>query len=138
VRAALALGGAEVSNGGHNGEVGKLTAELRRLVPRALADRVAEAGHALLETRGETIDVEAWIASADLTAARVGFVLTNDLAAAARVISSEPADTSPLSAKQRLKDLLAFSVSESYFAVRKFLGLDILQSDNTPTVHAFH
>jgi hypothetical protein len=42
------------------------------------------------------------------------------------VISTEPAASSPLPAKQRLKDLLAFSVSEEYFSVRKFLGLDLM------------
>jgi hypothetical protein len=41
------------------------------------------------------------------------------------VISTEPTGTSPLPPKARLKDLLAFSVSEDYFAVRKFLGLEI-------------
>jgi hypothetical protein len=42
------------------------------------------------------------------------------------VISTEPAAVSPFSPKQRLKDLLAYSVSEDYFAVRKFLGLDVM------------
>ena len=38
----------------------------------------------------------------------------------------EPTTISPLPAKQRLKDLLSYSVSEDYFAVRKFLGLELL------------
>lgn len=137
LRAALALDGSEISPGGHNGEVSKLTAELRRLVPRTVATRVSEVGQKLAAARGETIDIQAWMTAADLSAARVGFVLTNDLPCAARVISAEPSDTSPLPAKQRLKDLLVYSVSESYFAVRKRLGLDIMQSDATPRIQAF-
>jgi tetratricopeptide (TPR) repeat protein len=126
LRAALALGGSSIGSGAHNGEVDKVTAELRRAVPRPVAEQLATVGRKLVSARGEVIDLQAWIGAADLTAARVGFALTNDLSAAARVISTEPAGTSPLTAKQRLKDLLAFSVSEDYFAVRKFLGLNLL------------
>jgi tetratricopeptide (TPR) repeat protein len=126
LRAALALAGSSIGSGAHNGEVDKLTAELRRQVPRPVAEQLAVVGRKLVSARGEVIDVQSWIGAADLTAARVGFALTNDLGAAARVISTEPTSTSPLPARQRLKDLLAYSVSEDYFAVRKFLGLELL------------
>jgi hypothetical protein len=43
------------------------------------------------------------------------------VAAAAQVIVADPTDASPLPAKRRLKDLVAFSVSEDYFAVRAAL-----------------
>jgi hypothetical protein len=126
LRSALALGGSSVGPGIHNGEVGKLTDHLRRMVPKPVADQLAVVGRKLLSARGEVIDVQGWLAAADLTAARVGFVLSNALPSAARVISTEPASTSPMPAKQRLKDLLAYSVSEEYFAVRKFLGLEVI------------
>jgi tetratricopeptide (TPR) repeat protein len=126
VRAALVLAGLAVGNGTHNGEVDKLTGELRKLVPRQVTERLAVVARKLVSARGDSIDVQGWITAADLTAARVGFVLTSDLKAAARVISSEPAGSSPLTSKQRLKDLLAYSVSEDYFAVRKLLGLEVV------------
>ena len=125
LRAALILAGSGIGNGPHNGEVDKLTADLRRLVPRAVTERLGVVARKLVSARGEALsatDAQAWMTAADLTAARVGFVLTGDLKAAARVISSEPAGTSPLTSKQRLKDLLAYSVSESYFKVREILG----------------
>jgi hypothetical protein len=126
LRAALALDGTSTGSGPHGGEVAALTAELRRLVPKPITDQLAAVGRKLVTERGDSIDVQAWMGAADLTAARVGFVLTNDLASAARVISTEAAATSPLSAKQRLTDLLAYSVSEDYFAARKFLGLEVM------------
>jgi golgin subfamily B member 1 len=126
LRAALALGGSSIGSGTHNGEVDQLTSDLRRLVPKPVTDQLAAVGRKLIAARGEVIDVQAWMGAADLTAARVGFALTNDLASAARVISTEPAGSSPLGPKQRLKDLLAYSVSEDYFAVRKFLGLEVM------------
>jgi len=126
LRAALALAGAPIGNGAHNGEVDRLTDHLRRLVPRPAAEQLTVVGRKLLAARGEVIDMEAWMAAADMTAARVGFVLANDLGLAARMIATEPAGGSPLPAKQRLRDLLAYSVSEDYFAVRKFLGLALM------------
>jgi tetratricopeptide (TPR) repeat protein len=126
LRAALSLAGSSIGHGSHNGEVDKLHGELRRMVPKSVAEQLAVVGRKLVSARGEVIDVQAWIAATDLTAGRVGFALTSDLPAAARVISTEPAASSPLPAKQRLKDLLAFSVSEEYFSVRKFLGLDLM------------
>ena len=126
LRSALALVGAGIGAGVYNGEVDKLTDQLRRMVPKPVIEQMAVVGQQLLAARGEVIDMEGWMSATDLSAARVGFVLGSDLPAAARVISTEPATTSPLGAKQRLKDLIAYSVSEEYFAVRKFLGLDLM------------
>lgn len=124
LRAALALGGAQVGGGGHNGEVDRLTVQLRKLVPKPDTDKLALIGRKLLQAKGDVIDIQAWLAATDLTASRAGFVLAGDLGSAVRVISTEPAGGSPLPPKQRVKDLLAYSVSEDYFAVRKFLGLE--------------
>jgi hypothetical protein len=126
LRAALALGGSPIGSGMHNGEVDRLTADLRRLVPKPVTDQLAAVGRKLVSARGDVIDVQGWMGAADLTAARVGFTLTNDLASATRVISTEPLGGSPVAPKQRLKDLLAYSVSEDYFIVRKFLGLEVM------------
>ena len=126
LRSALALVGAGIGPGVYNGEVDKLTDQLRRMVPKAVIEQMGVVGQQLLSARGEVIDMEIWMGATDLTAARVGFVLGSDLPAAARVISAEPPATSPLVAKSRLKDLIAYSVSEDYFAVRKFLGLDLM------------
>ncbi|HXI55093.1 MAG TPA: SIR2 family protein [Polyangia bacterium] len=126
LRAALALAGASIGNGSHNGEVDRLTDHLRRLVPRPVSDQLAVVGRKLLAAHGDVIDTEAWMAGSDMTATRVGFVLANDLNTAARMISAEPPGLSPLPAKERLRDLLAYAVSEDYFAVRKFLGLEVM------------
>jgi hypothetical protein len=126
LRAAMTLAGTTIGNGTHNGEVDRLTDHLRRLVPRPVTEQLASVGRKLLAAHSDVIDMEAWMAAADLTAARVGFVLANDLGAAAHMIATEPPGGSPLPVKQRLRDLLAYSVSEDYFAVRKFLGLELM------------
>jgi tetratricopeptide (TPR) repeat protein len=126
VRAALALGGAAVGHGPHNGEVERTRSKLAELVPAPLASELSVVAKRFLEARGEVIDIPAWIAAADLTAARAAFVLSSDLPAAVRVLSAEPAGLTPVPLADRIKDLVAYSVSEEYFAVRQALGLQVV------------
>jgi tetratricopeptide (TPR) repeat protein len=129
LRAALALGGSPLL-GGAVGDVERLAGDLRRVVSKPVVDQLAVVGKHFMAAKGAAVDVavdvQSWMGAVDLTSARVGFSLTGDLAAAARVISTEPTAFSPVAPRQRLKDLLAFSVSEEYFAVRKFLGLEVM------------
>jgi tetratricopeptide (TPR) repeat protein len=71
------------------------------------------------------LDMTQWLGAVDLTASRVGFILAGDFETAARLVSKEPPSSSPLQAKDRLKHLLAYSVSEDYFTVRRHLGVEI-------------
>jgi len=76
----------------------------------------------LLEAAPE-LDMRRWIAGVDLTADRIGFVLSNDLKIANAVIEASPEDSSSLGRKARLRELLAYSVSSPYFELRKRLGI---------------
>ncbi len=113
-------------NGGPplEGEAGQLKAHLARTMPPAALARLAEASRDL-GAEGEPVDIERWIAATDLSAARLALSLTGELAAAFRVISSEPIPLSTIPAHRRMADLVAFSVSDDYFAVRRQLGLAI-------------
>jgi tetratricopeptide (TPR) repeat protein len=126
VRAALALGGAPIGHGPHNGEVERTRSKLAELVQGPLATELSAVAKRFLEVRGEIIDIPAWIAAADLTAARAAFVLSSDLPSAVRVLSAEPAGLTPLPLAERIRDLVAYSVSEDYFAVRHALGLQVV------------
>jgi hypothetical protein len=72
------------------------------------------------------IDLPAWIAAADLSAARAAFVLSSDLPSAVKVLGTEPAGLTPLPLADRIKDLVAYSVSDEYFAVRHAMGLQVV------------
>ena len=76
----------------------------------------------LLEAAPE-LDMKAWMAGVDLTADRIGFVLSNDLKIANAVIEASPEDSSSVSRKDRLSELLAYSISEEYFELRKRIGI---------------
>lgn len=69
------------------------------------------------------LDMKGWMASVDMTADRAGFVFANDLGTAATVIESSPLDASAIPAKERIRQLLAYAVSDEYFSLRKRLGI---------------
>lgn len=109
---------------GDHGDSKELAGQLARSVPRAVLEHVgAVAGKLGIDARNGVIG--GWRTATDLTANRVGLILCNDLETAARMVATEAAPQSTLSAKDRLRDLLAYSVSEDYFAVRRHLGVTV-------------
>ncbi|HEX7477252.1 MAG TPA: protein kinase [Polyangiales bacterium] len=76
----------------------------------------------LLEAAPE-LDMKGWMAGVDLSADRLGFIASNDLKVANAVIEASPEDASVVSRKDRQRELLVYSVSESYFELRKAVGI---------------
>jgi tetratricopeptide (TPR) repeat protein len=105
-------------------EAQTLAKTLRQQVPRPLLEQVGELSSKLSGRVGNGL-VSGWRTATDLTANRVGFLVSNDLETAAKAIATEGAALSSLSVKDRLRDLLSFAVSENYFNVRRHLGLHI-------------
>ena len=93
-------------------------------MPGPLLEQVGELSKSLTGRIGNGL-VSGWRAATDLTANRVGFIVANDLETAAKAIATEGASLSSMSVKERLRDLLAYAVSEPYFAVRRHLGLHV-------------
>jgi golgin subfamily B member 1 len=108
----------------NNEEAQTLAKTLRQSVPRPLLEQVGELSNKLSGRVGNGL-VSSWRTATDLTANRVGFVVSNDLETAAKAIATEGTALSNLSVKDRLRDLLSFAVSESYFNVRRHLGLHV-------------
>nr|HEX4316927.1 tetratricopeptide repeat protein [Kofleriaceae bacterium] len=123
----MAAGNAAFANAGD--DVKQLAARLRTQVPGPLLEQVGELSVKLGDRVGNGI-ISSWRTATDLTANRVGFVVANDLETAARAIATEGAALSSLSVKDRLRDLLAFAVSEPYFAVRRHLGQHVRSEAN--------
>jgi hypothetical protein len=72
-----------------------------------------------------SIDLSRWSTAVDLTAHRAGFLVANDLALSARFIQMEPATVGGMSAKDKIKELVLYSISEQYFELREHLGIAI-------------
>jgi len=126
--AAVLAGGAPIA--AHDGtpfdggseENKKWAAQLRLQVPGPLLDQVGELSVKLSGRVGNGL-IAGWRTATDLTANRVGLIVSNDFETAARAIATEGAALSTMSVKDRLRDLLAYAVSEPYFQVRRHLGL---------------
>ncbi len=102
----------------------KLAANLRNTVPGAMLEQVAVLSTKVNSRLGNGL-ITGWRSATDLTANRVGLILANDLEIAARLVATEAGAMSTMTAKDRLRDLLAFSVSEGYFTVRRHLGVHV-------------
>jgi hypothetical protein len=72
---------------------------------------------------GRDFDTRKWLQGVALTANRAGFVLSDSLDAAAQILTRDGDDGSQFSVKERIADLVAYSVSEPYLKLRKALGL---------------
>jgi hypothetical protein len=105
-------------------EAQKLAVSLQKQVPGPLLEQVGDLSSKLSGRVGNGL-ISTWRAATDLTANRVGFIVSNDLEIAAKAIATEGASLSSMSVKERLRDLLAYAVSEPYFQVRRHLGLHI-------------
>jgi hypothetical protein len=72
-----------------------------------------------VEEGGRT-NLQRWSAATEKTACRVGLLLSNDLLAARALLEQEEGRLGEL-----MKDLIAFSVSDRYFALRQKLGIAV-------------
>ncbi len=78
-------------------------------------------GHFLrfVEDGGRT-NLQRWSAATDMTACRAGMLICNDLATALDLLKERGGELS-----DQAKDLLAFTVSEPYFRLRRQLGIAV-------------
>ena len=97
-----------------NGRMQPAQLELLKKIGRRFADAGARA------------DIKAWMRSTELTAARAGFLMCNDIGIAARMVQSlQTVGAVELAPRERVQDLVLFSVSENYFRLREALGITI-------------
>ena len=73
---------------------------------------------------GGAIDLKKWVAAVDLTVDRAGFVLAHDLQVATDVMRATE-DASSVPAKERIKEIVLFSISSEYLALRQKLRIAI-------------
>ncbi len=70
-------------------------------------------------------DLKRWASAVELTSCRSGLLLCNDLEVAVRMINAEPPGFSDVPPKDKIMQLILFSVSEEYFRLRESLGITI-------------
>lgn len=73
---------------------------------------------------GAKVNIKTWMRAAELTACRAALLVCGDLEVAKKILSAEGA-TPELTAADKMKDLLVFTMSENYAVLRKALGVEI-------------
>jgi tetratricopeptide (TPR) repeat protein len=73
---------------------------------------------------GGSLDLKKWVAAVDLTADRAGFLLAHDLQIATDVMRATE-DASSVTPKERIKEIVLFSISEEYLDLRKRLNITL-------------
>jgi tetratricopeptide (TPR) repeat protein len=73
---------------------------------------------------GGAIDLKKWVAAIDLTADRTGFLLAHDLSVAAEVMRATD-EASSVPSKERIKEIVLYSISQEYFALREILQIGV-------------
>lgn len=74
---------------------------------------------------GGRANIKRWGQAVETTAARCGLLLAGDLEVAKKVIAAQQQIPGDLSPQERLMELMGWSVSDSYFVLRKKLGINI-------------
>ena len=100
---------------------------LRKLTPPQTLEQLGVVVQRFIATKSDA-DLHKWSAAVDMTASRAGFLVCNDLDVAARLVQSEPMSVGMAERKDKIRDLVQWSISDEYFALREHLGLVIGQS----------
>ncbi len=69
--------------------------------------------------------IETWVKAVEMTASRAGFVLCNSLPTAARMAQNQTTLLGDPTIREKVEDLVLFSISEEYFRLRQALGIAI-------------
>ncbi|MGE0549929.1 MAG: tetratricopeptide repeat protein [Kofleriaceae bacterium] len=95
--------------------------ELQKRVTRTTGEALASFVNGLPDRP----DLLRWRNAVDAAAQRAGLLVCGELSASARMVSTEAAPLGGPRPTQRVQELVAYSVSSSYFAARKHLGVAI-------------
>lgn len=95
----------------------------------AIEQRLGPHNHAILAGLARRLsgplDLARWMHAVDAAARRAALLVCGDLAAAARMVAAEPAVPGGPRSMDKVRDLVAYSVSSGYFAARRHIGVAI-------------
>jgi tetratricopeptide (TPR) repeat protein len=100
----------------------ELCLRLHRALGPAERARLTEALGRLWSSGG-VVDLAGWMRAAEATACRAALLATGDVTVARTLLSISGGPAAGLSAADRARDLLAFSVSQKYAVLRRMLGV---------------
>jgi hypothetical protein len=99
--------------------------QLARHMDQAHLDVLKKIVRKFVEAGGKA-DIKRWMQAAEITSLRAGLLLCDDVDTAVRMtqqITSE--STADLAPRDKVKEIVLYSISESYFKLREALGIQI-------------
>ncbi|MBW2733246.1 MAG: tetratricopeptide repeat protein, partial [Deltaproteobacteria bacterium] len=106
----------------HRRPINKVHDQLRRRLRPHQLDQLKDLMSRLASR--QKVDLDGWWKGAELTADRAGLLLCGDLETATRVVGMEPS-SGGIPVRERASELVRFSTSQSYFILRRQMGLTI-------------
>ena len=97
---------------------------LKQTVAPQMYEQLAVVVQKFLATRSDA-DLNRWAKAVDLTATRAGYLICGDLEIAARIAQGESVTVGSPEPKEKVMDLILWSLSDEYFALREHLGQTI-------------
>jgi tetratricopeptide (TPR) repeat protein len=97
---------------------------IQKTVPPTVMGQVKKILEHFLQAQGG-VDLSRWMEHAELTANRVGYILCGELEQSAHTIQTEATPLSSMTVKDKIQDLVQYSISEEYLKVRAALGMSI-------------
>ncbi len=98
--------------------------EMQKRMPPHVLEQLGQVVSRFIQAAPE-INLAKWGHSVDATSHRAGFVVCGDLEVAARMVSAEPVVVGGPQVKDKIKELVLYSISEEFFTVRAQMGLTI-------------
>jgi golgin subfamily B member 1 len=119
--AGMQIAGVEISDP----TVDQTAKQIRANMQPADLELLNSIGKRFVESGART-DIKKWMRMVELSGCRAGFLLCNNLEIAARMIQAEPPmGAVDLTPKEKIEEVLLFSVSDQYFQLREALGIKI-------------
>ncbi|HRI06204.1 MAG TPA: tetratricopeptide repeat protein [Nannocystaceae bacterium] len=110
---------------GNPAELNAYAREIVGRLPAGSVDQMRSLMRKFVEAGGSA-DVKKWAQATEIAGYRTGMLLCNDLVVSAHIISQESAAFgATMTPKDKIKELVLYSISEDYFKARKSLGLAV-------------
>ncbi|MGD8606665.1 MAG: tetratricopeptide repeat protein [Myxococcales bacterium] len=114
-----------VNMGGGDATVDATAKQLAKYMDQSHIDVLKRVVRKFVDAGGQA-DVKRWMQATEVTALRAGLLLCDDVDTAVRMIQQIASEsTADLAPREKVKEIVLYSISESYFRLREQLGIQI-------------
>ncbi len=106
------------------GSVNENLAALRQYLANDAKDHLSSIVSKLIQS-GTSLDLKKWVAAVDLTADRVGFIVSHDLRTTAEVLGATDENGAAVTNEDRFREIVLYAASQKYFHMRHRLGITV-------------